>query len=570
MARDRGPPRARGHSPLTRTPPAFADLESRNATRIRANCARMSRLLKSTGAVAGATLISRVLGLAREMAYARFMGNGAVASAFLLAFLIPNLFRRLLGEGALTASFLPVFKEKERTEGEAAMWRSANAVLSGLVVIASAVVLTAIGIVTAVLHWGELESETRLMLELLRIMFPYTLFVCVAAIGMGMLNARGRFFVPALGATMLNLVLIVTVLFVAPRVEGGLPRQIYVVAYGVLVAGLAQAVFQAPMLLRQGWRFRWVTPWRDDSVREVMRRMLPTTIGVAAFQLNMVITQGFAFFMGESIVASFLYAVRLMELPQGLFGASLATYLLPTLSGLAADRKYDEFRGTLLNGLTHLTVINALAAVLLAVLARPIIRLLFEGGMFGPGATERVAFALMFLAPGLVAFSATNTLARAFYAVGETRVPMQIAVFCLCANTVLALLFVLGLREGGLALANSITSVANAGLLGYALKRKFRKLSFAGLRDECRRIAVAVAGAGVVVWLASRAWERWLGAESLPREIGAVFGPAAAGAAVYFAILYVMGSPSCRELAGVAIQSFRRRRERVAIPTEEV
>src|SRR5690606_25600242 len=308
---------------------------------------------------------------AREMAYARFMGNGAVASAFLLAFLIPNLFRRLLGEGALTASFLPVFKEKERTEGEAAMWRSANAVLSGLVVIASAVVLTAIGIVTAVLHWGELESETRLMLELLRIMFPYTLFVCVAAIGMGMLNARGRFFVPALGATMLNLVLIVTVLFVAPRVEGGLPRQIYVVAYGVLVAGLAQAVFQAPMLLRQGWRFRWVTPWRDDSVREVMRRMLPTTIGVAAFQLNMVITQGFAFFMGESIVASFLYAVRLMELPQGLFGASLATYLLPTLSGLAADRKYDEFRGTLLNGLTHLTVINALAAVLLAVLARP-------------------------------------------------------------------------------------------------------------------------------------------------------------------------------------------------------
>ena len=184
----------------------------------------MSQMLKSSGAMAAATLTSRLLGMVREIVYARFMGDGWVAGAFQLAFTIPNLFRRLLGEGALTAAFIPVFKEKEKTHGEAEMWRTANAVISGLVIAAAIIVgLVLLGI-SIVLAAHQFEAKTELMLQLLRVMFPYMLLVCVAAAFMGMLNARGHFFIPAMGATMLNLVMIASVLWLAPHMGHELDR----------------------------------------------------------------------------------------------------------------------------------------------------------------------------------------------------------------------------------------------------------------------------------------------------------------------------------------------------------
>jgi len=302
----------------------------------------MSQMLKSSGAMAAATMASRVLGMVREMAYAAFMGNTWVASAFTLAFQVPNLFRRLLGEGALTAAFIPIFKHKEVKEGEGEMWRSANAVISGLVSAAAVVtVVVIIGISIALMvGGGQFKEETRLMLELLRVMFPYMLLVCLAAVLIGMANARGHFFVPAMGAALLNVVMIGSVLLLAPAIGGPLERRVFGLAIGVVLAGLAQALFQLPSLNREGFRYRWVSPWRDPTVREVFRKMLPGSIGVAAFQINVLIISCFSFWFEPTIVATFNYAVRLMELPQGMFGISLATYLLPTLSGLASEKKY--------------------------------------------------------------------------------------------------------------------------------------------------------------------------------------------------------------------------------------
>ena len=169
-------------------------------------------------------------------------------------------------------------------------------------------------------------------------------------------------------------------------------EQIFSLAFGVLVAGVAQAGFQLPYLMREGYRPRWVTPWRNDSVREVVRKMIPATIGVAAFQFNIIITQTLAFWIerstGSKIVASFEYAVRLMELPQGVFGVSLATFLLPTLAGLAAEKKFPEFRENLQRGMGYLFFVNAIAAAMLIVLAEPMVRLLFE---HGKGAMAEVA-----------------------------------------------------------------------------------------------------------------------------------------------------------------------------------
>ena len=399
--------------------------------------------------MAAATMTSRVLGMVREMVYAGFMGNTWVASAFTLAFQVPNLFRRLLGEGALTAAFIPIFKHKEVAEGEVEMWRSANAVISGLV--SAAAVVTLLGVlgisITLAVGKGSFSAQTDLMLRLLRLMFPYMLLVCLAAVLIGMANARGHFFVPALGAAILNVVMIASVLFLAPRLGRTLQEQIFALAIGVVLAGLAQAFFQLPSLEREGFRYRWVSPWRDPTVREVVAKMLPGSIGVAAFQINVLVISLFSFWFEPTIVATFNYSVRLMELPQGMFGISLATYLLPTLSGLAAAKRFPEFRQTLSQGLGYLAFANLIAAAISLAVAVPIVRLIFEHGKFGPDATRRVALALGCLAPGLLMFSMVNILARAFYALNDIKTPMKISLFCLFLNLAFAVCLVQPYRE---------------------------------------------------------------------------------------------------------------------------
>ena len=519
-------------------------------------CRALSDMLKSSGAMAGATLLSRLLGMVRVMIYARFMGDGPIASAFVYAFQIPNLFRRLLGEGALTAAFIPLFKNKEKTEGDKAMWHTANAVVSALVVASALVVgLVMLGL-SAALMWGEFDTHTRLMLELLRVVFPYMLLVCLAAVFMGMLNSRGYFFIPAMGATLLNVVMIATVLLVAPRWGEDLGEQIFALAFGVLVAGVAQAAFQVPYLYREGYRLRWVAPWRNDSVREVVRKMIPATIGVAAFQFNIIITQTLAFWIerasGTKIVASFEYAVRLMELPQGVFGVSLATFLLPTLAGLAAEKQFPEFRENLRRGMGYLFFVNAIAAAMLMVLAVPMVRLLFEHGEFTADSTRRASFALMCLAPSLLTYSAVNVMARAFYALGDTKVPMQISAVCLCLNIVVLLplifMFPKGLQAGALGVANALSSLLNVGLLSYALKRKMPKWEIQSLLRPLAGMLLAAVVAGGVAWFLHGQWVANLGYETVWLKIGEVFAPAIVAALVYWGITAAIGLREARDL----------------------
>ena len=515
-------------------------------------------MLKSSGAMAGATLLSRLLGMIRVMIYARFMGDGSIASAFVYAFQIPNLFRRLLGEGALTAAFIPLFKNKEKTEGDKAMWHTANAVVSALVVISALVIGVVMLGLSAALMW-EFDKDTRLMLELLRVVFPYMLLVCLTAVFMGMLNSRGYFFIPAMGATLLNVVMIATVLLVAPRWGEDLGEQIFALAFGVLVAGVAQAAFQLPYLFREGYRLRWVSPWRNDSVREVVRKMIPATIGVAAFQFNIIITQTLAFWIERAsdakIVASFEYAVRLMELPQGVFGVSLATFLLPTLAGLAADKQFSEFRDNLRRGMGYLFFVNALAAAMLMVLAVPMVRLLFERGAFNGDSTARAGFALMCLSPSLLTYSAVNVMARAFYALGDTKVPMQISAVSLCLNVVLLVplifMFPKGYQAGALGVANAISSLLNVGLLSYALKRKMPKWEIQSLLRPLGGMLLAAGVAGGIAWVLHGQWMEQFGNESVWLKIGEVFGPAIVAALVYWGITAAIGLREARDLSAL-------------------
>jgi putative peptidoglycan lipid II flippase len=545
----------------------------------------MSQMLKSSGAMGLATMSSRLLGMAREILYAWFMGDGPVAGAFKMAFMIPNLFRRLLGEGALTAAFIPLFKEKERTASEEEMWRSANAVISGLIVAASVVVgLVLLGLSLVLMADGPgrelpredadyvvfslqeesgwlggnfLAAETRLLLELLRVMFPYMFLVCLAAMFMGILNARGHFFVPAMGAAVLNGILIVAVLFVAPVFGERLETQIFGVAFGVLAAGVAQTFYQWPLLRREGFRFAWVSPWGNETVRLVGRRMVPGMMGVAAFQLNVLVTASIAYWVNPQIVASFDYAVRLMELPQGVFGISLATFLLPTLAGLAAEKKYPEFRSTLRQAVSYLVLANWIASILLIVLAGPVVRLLFERGEFDPGSTERAAFALACLAPGLIAFSLVNIFARAFYALGDTRTPMVISCFCLALNVVLVIGLIHPFAQGGLAMANSITAILNMSLLLYGLRRKLKFLDFGQMTRSLLFMGGGGLLAGGVAFAISGIWESRIGGENLWTRLGAVFVPMTFAGGVYGALLLAARIPAAQEIFQLIWRRFR-------------
>jgi putative peptidoglycan lipid II flippase len=486
--------------------------------------------------------------MVREMVYANFMGSTWVASAFFVSFMVPNLFRRLLGEGALTAAFIPIFKQKEVREGEAEMWRAANAVISGLVTAAGVITVLGVFGISLALHFHAFERRTELMLELLRFMFPYMLLACLAAVLIGMANARGHFFVPALGAALLNVVMIGSVLFIAPGMGRSLEEQIFGLAIGVVLAGLAQAFFQLPSLAHEGYSYRWISPWNDPTVREVLRKMIPGSIGVAAFQINVLVTQCFAFWFGDSIVANFNYAVRLMELPQGMFGISLATYLLPTLSGLASQQKYPEFRQTLSQGLSYLSFANLIAAAIALSLATPIVRLIFEHGRFGPDSTHRSALALICLAPGLLMFSMNNILARAFYALNDIKTPMKISVFCLAINLGFSIWLVQLYREAGLGIANTLSAVFNTLLLTYALRRKLSRLGLSTVVYTLLILIPAAVLAGGLAAMLAWLWERNLGHNTFAFKLGAVFVPGGAAVLLYWLLALFAQVPAAKEI----------------------
>jgi putative peptidoglycan lipid II flippase len=437
------------------------------------------------------------------------------------------------------------------------MWRAANAVLCGLFISASIVSALAMLGISIALAVHAFQPETELMLSLLRIMFPYTLLVCLAAALIGMANARNHFFIPALGASALNVVMIASVWFLAPRMGKALDRQIFALAIGVLVAGVAQAAFQLPGLYREGFRFQWVPPWHDPAVREVVQKMIPASIGVAAFQINILVTQSFSFWFDKDIVSIFYYATRLMEFPQGMFGISLATYLLPTLSGLASQKNYPEFRSTLKQGLGYLTFVNLLAGAMAFALATPIVRLIFEHGKFDPESTGRVAGVLMALAPGLLFFSAVNILARAFYALNDIRTPMKISIFCLFINLLFAVLMVQRFREVGLGVANTISAVFNASLLLFALRKKLSKLEMADLQGHVAKLLGSAIVAGLVARFAYQWFDGHFGHATFRMKLGGVFVPMAIGGGVCFGLALAMRVPYVHDMFAM-LPGFRR------------
>ena len=436
--------------------------------------AKKSRsLLHSSGLVSLMTMLSRVLGLARDMVIANQFGAGAGADAFFVAFKIPNFLRRLFAEGAFAQAFVPVLSEYRSQRSQAEVRRLLGAVAGtlGLVLM----VLTALAVfgspvIAYVFAPGFHDDPVKFALtaEMLRITFPYLLLISLTAFAGSVLNSYDRFAVPAFTPVLLNLAMIAAALWLSPR----LSVPVVALAWGVLIAGILQFFFQLPFLMRIGLLPRPRLDYRHEGVQRILKLMVPALFGVSVSQINLLLDTILASFLQTGSVSWLYYSDRLMELPLGVFGIAIATVILPSLSRKYAEKSTDEFSRMMDWGVRTVLLIGLPAALALALLAEPLLITLFYHGALEPRDIEMAAMSLRAYSAGLIAFMLIKVLAPGFFARQDTRTPVRIGVIAMVANMVFNLMLVFSLAHVGLALATTLAAFLNAGLLAWGLHKE--------------------------------------------------------------------------------------------------
>jgi putative peptidoglycan lipid II flippase len=460
-------------------------------------------------------MTSRVLGLVRDQVLAYLFGAGGQMDAYNVAFRIPNLVRDLFAEGAMSAAFVPAFTRRLATGTRNQAWDLGNLVITALVLVTGALVVLGIAFASPITtafagSYAAIPGKLELTTQLTKVMFPFLVLVAVAAAFMGMLNALHRFFVPALSPALFNVGSIVCTVGLVPVMPVlGLPR-IMAPAIGVLVGGIGQVAAQWPQLRGEGFRFRPRIDFSDPGLREVLILMGPGVIGLAAVQINVFVNTVLATGAGDGAASWLNYAFRLMYMPIGLFGVSIATAALPSLSQQAARNNHDEMRRTISHGLRLMLMLNVPATVGLVALATPIVGLIFEHGRFTPADTAATASALAFYAPGLIGYSAVKIAVPSFYALRESRTPVMVSVATVLVNVVLNVTLVRVMGFKGLALGTAAAAMFNAVTLLAMLSRRLDGLDGARIAATATRIAVAAAIMGLAAWGTDRLIAWWL------------------------------------------------------------
>ena len=487
------------------------------------------------------TLLSRILGFVRDTVIARVFGAGMATDAFFVAFKIPNFLRRLFAEGAFSQAFVPILSEYKNRRGEDET-RELIDYVSGVLALALFVV-TVLGVLAA--PWiiyvsapgfvGEPE-KFNLTVDLLRITFPYILFISLTALAGGILNTMSRFAVPAFTPVLLNVSFIVFALWLTPYFDP--PAK--ALAWAVFAGGVAQLAFQWPFLIRLRVMPRFRLNWQHDGVRRVLRQMGPALFGVSVAQISLLLNVIFASFLVTGSVSWLYYADRLMEFPAGMLGVALGTILLPSLSKHYANKSGEEYSALLDWGLRLTFLLTVPAAAGLAMLAMPLITTLFMYGAFSNGDALATRAALMAYSGGLLGLILVKVLAPAFYARQNIRTPVKVAVVTLVITQLLNLVFVGPLAHAGLALATALGSCLNAGLLYYLLHKRAIHQPQPGWGVFLGKLLVAVLLMAAALWFAAGEPQRWVTA-SAPVRVMWLLGVVALGASVYFAALWLMG-----------------------------
>ena len=512
-------------------------------------------------------MTSRILGLVREQVMAYLFGAGNAVDAFNVAFRIPNLVRDLFAEGAMSAAFVPTFTRYLTRDGRAAAWRLGSQVLNALLLVTLVLVVAGIVFAEPLVRllagdYALVPGKFELTVTLTRVMLPFLTLVALAAACMGMLNSLDRYFVPAMAPALFNVASIaVTVIAVPTLMWLGQPI-IHAMAYGVVAGGVAQLALQWPALRREGYRHRLVLDPAEPGLRQILLLMGPGTLGLAATQVNVFVNTWLATGEGTGAVSWLGYAFRLMYLPLGIFGVSIATASLPRIARRAADKDLAGMRDSVSSGLAMMLTLNVPATVGLIVLAHPIVALLFERGQFTAADTAATAGALMAYAIGLTGYSVVKIASPTFYALGKSRTPVLVSVLSVLTNAALNLWLVEVYGYRGLALGTSITALLNAGLLLVLLRGRLGGLGLAHLGSVLARVTMAGAIMGGAAWILDRQLVTWLPGTALPVQLVRV-GLTIAGALGVLALtLHVLRVREFTDVVGAVAGRLRRGRVR--------
>lgn len=518
---------------------------------------------KATGKIGIAVMLSRILGVLREVMLGAVFDGSRLNDCFVLAFRIPNLLRDLFAEGALSQAFVTTFSKRIKEDGETSAWQLANRVLSLAVIVMS--VITIAGILCAPWLVDLLISEKNpltpdqrdLTVLMVRIMYPFILLVSLSALVMGMLNAKNVFGMPALASCFFNL---------SSMIGGaGLGywfdphwgwKSLLGISIGVLIGGLAQLVVQFPALWKVGFRLRWDTLWSDAGVKKVIQLMGPAMIAASAVQVNVMVNSSFAQETGDGAVSWLNWAFRLMQLPIGMFGVAVATITLPALSRAAIHGIDDQFRPVLTRGLNMVAILVLPCTVGLAFLAEPIVSMIFQHGRFSENSVHQTAVALQCYAGGLLFYSWIKIVQPAFYAIDRRWVPMLISFVSMTLNFGLNWYFirVLGWGHRSLAITTSVLAALNFFLLYGSLHKITQGLQTSRVLSTLWRCGIAALVMAELCWVANHYWlcnitshtilMRWL--MGLP-VIGLV-------AVVYFSLCYLLGVKEARDCIGMVLR----------------
>lgn len=524
---------------------------------------KQTSVARSAGIVSVAVMFSRVLGLVREMIFARYFGAGFLYDAYVVAFRIPNVLRDLFAEGALSVAFVKVFTDYQINKSEKEAWRLASLILNLLAVVMS--IICIVGVIFSrqfvnLIADGFSPEKAALATTLTQIMFPFILLVALAAVAMGVLNTKGVFGIPASASTVFNVVSILFGLGLAYWLSGGgwlnsgdknalpdLPSQWAIIgmAIGTLIGGAAQFLMQIPSLLKVGFRFSPIISLTDPGVKKVISLMTPAILGTSAVQINVMINTYFVSEIdgGQSWLN---YAFRLMQFPIGLFGVAVGTAAIPVLSRLASEGKIKDFRDTVSSSMNLVFLMTLPSACGLIVLGEPIIKLIYERGKFDATATSMTAMALIGYSIGLTGYAAIKILSPAFYALNDAKTPMVIAIASIAVNFIGSYF----LREWlshygvtpatphgyghvGVAMATSIVALVNFFALALIMRKRIKRLNGRDILFSFLKIATASAVLSVVCYASYHYLYDRYGAPSFTLKLADAFVPIALGGAAF-------------------------------------
>ena len=459
------------------------------------------KVTKAAGIVGLATLLSRILGFVRDAVIAGLFGATMSSDAFFVAFRIPNLLRRLFAEGSLSIAFIPVFTEYLALQGPREAFefaRSAMRLLTVLLVFVCLAGMLLAPVIVFLMAPGFAGSPEKfnLTVDLTRWMFPYIICICLVALMMGVLNALGHFAAPALAPVFLNIAIIGSAFLIAPHMA----MPVYGLALGVLIGGVLQLMLQLPFLIRKRFYFWEKADLFHSGLKKVGRLMLPAVFGAAVYQINILVGTLLASFLPEGSVSCLYYADRLVQFPLGLFAMAAATAVMPSFSRQAAMKNYQGLQDTFVHSMNLVFFVTMPAMVGMIILREPIVALLFKRGAFNLENTRLTAVALLYYCLGLWAFSGVRIVISTFYALQDTRTPVKMGIVSVVANVILGILLMGPLAHGGLALATSLASMLNLGLLVHALWDRIGAPRWFRIGRSVARSTVCACLMGAVIW----------------------------------------------------------------------